>query len=127
MDDTNDKIRRNLVALGTLTFLVWYFDVKVTQYPKLLGLAEFNAPSPVKLWGAIIAIHLYFLARFYFDDQTKGLRQKVQNQFNEYGYILVRGHVARNVGRALEAGIKTPILRSNAFYLNFFHDMEAEP
>ena len=68
MEDTNDKIRRNLLALSALILVLWWLDVKDTELLKrILG----DIGKDVALWkvrvGSIVLLG-YFLLRYRFSE-----------------------------------------------------------
>lgn len=68
MDDANDKIRRNLLAISVLVIVLWWIDVKELE---LLKRALGDVGKDVALWkvrlGALILL-IYFLLRYRFSE-----------------------------------------------------------
>jgi hypothetical protein len=70
MEDTQDKVRRNVITLSTLIILFWFLDLKLSTTLTLLGTVQLENVSPFKLWLCITAILVYMSLRYRFDGKT---------------------------------------------------------
>ncbi|RQO32821.1 hypothetical protein DBR37_16090 [Herminiimonas sp. KBW02] len=80
MDETQDKVRRNLVVASTLLVLFHFFDVNIS---KDVTISVFTISGLVewKVWGAVLLILLYIFQRYWFDGVTGDQRTAAWNEF----------------------------------------------
>ncbi|RZI41525.1 hypothetical protein EGT07_18260 [Herbaspirillum sp. HC18] len=71
MEDTQDKVRRNVVTLSALIIAYWFLDLKVSSDVSLFGIASLGKVSQLKLWICVTLSLLYLFLRYRFDEQTK--------------------------------------------------------
>jgi hypothetical protein len=71
IDDTSDKVRRNLVAFSFLITLSQVFELEPNSVITILNGVTFQMNSPIKFWFVITSILIYLFFRYWFD-KTRG-------------------------------------------------------
>ncbi|BBB61179.1 hypothetical protein UNDKW_2906 [Undibacterium sp. KW1] len=62
MDDTSDKVRRNLVAFCTAILIAFFLGIKIEEVQPLLLKA--NIANKERLWPVLLVVWLYLFYRF---------------------------------------------------------------
>lgn len=92
MEDTPDKIRRNVVVFSAAVVIGWFLNLKVMDISKLFWSADFSHVSVARLWIVVLAVLTYLLLRYRFDNSTnsqlvslsEGLEEKRKNYVYQY-------------------------------------------
>jgi len=85
MDDTQDKVRRNLVVFGAAIVIGWFLDLKLTAVTKLfVSAADLDHVNVGKLWVVILLALLYLFLRYRFDVATN---KQLATLFEEFRTI----------------------------------------
>jgi hypothetical protein len=71
MDDTPDKLRRNVVVLSAAILVIAFFRLSFKATGTLLGFAEVSNVSPFKVWLALTATLLYMFLRWRYAVDTE--------------------------------------------------------
>jgi hypothetical protein len=83
MDDTTDKLRRNVVVLAAVILAIAFFDLSFRPTGILLGFAEVGRVSPFKVWLALTVTLLYVVMRYHHSDETLKERAYIVERFRE--------------------------------------------
>lgn len=71
MEDTQDKVRRNLVAFSAAIVIGWFLDLKLTAMTKLfVSTSDLNNVDAGKLWIVAFVVLIYLFLRYKFDVAT---------------------------------------------------------
>ncbi|MFK4448498.1 hypothetical protein ABH944_008534 [Caballeronia udeis] len=97
MDDTPDKLRRNVVALSAAILAIAFFNLSFRPTGTLLGFAEVSNVSPLKVWVALLVVLLYVFLRYHFSEQTSTERATMVTDFQKTRLQAVRQHLERAV------------------------------
>ncbi|RQM45240.1 hypothetical protein EHZ19_25060 [Paraburkholderia bannensis] len=89
MDDTPDKLRRNVVALSAAILTIAFFHLSFKPTGNLLGLAEVGNVSPFKVWLDLATVLLYVGLRYHHADDTHAERQFAREAFLEFRRVAV--------------------------------------
>lgn len=82
MDDTKDKIRRNLVVFSAAIIFGWFLDIKLATVTRLFVPASgMENVSAGKLWLVACFILIYLSLRYKFDDATNS---QIASLFEEF-------------------------------------------
>lgn len=119
MDDTQDKIRRNLVAISSGILLASFLKIELTTSPKLLGIAEITSISPLRFWFAILFLLLYFIVRYRFSDEHHELKKALDHTFFDYAAPSVTRYSIRHLQKDIMASRTSSLLRIPHFLVNF--------
>jgi hypothetical protein len=67
MEDTPDKVRRNVVTLSAGIVLFWFLDLQLSNGINFFGIAPLRQVSPFKLWICATVALIYMFLRYRFD------------------------------------------------------------
>lgn len=68
MDDTEDKLRRNLVAVSAAVLAASFLDYRLPAIASLCGLGAVDAAHTPRVWLACVFFILYLLGRYHFSE-----------------------------------------------------------
>lgn len=97
MDDTPDKLRRNVVALSAAILAIALFNLSFKPTGTLLGFLEVGNISAIKVWLGLLAILVYAFLRYRFDDRTQAEWQALEEDYVAWRTEAVRRHLERSV------------------------------
>lgn len=95
MDDSDDKIRRNLVAASAAIIFTWFLDLKLAGKVNLFGIVETASVQPRNFWICVTAILVYLMLRFRFDKQTSQLTPVFQHDVRMQHWLITRNMLKR--------------------------------
>jgi len=101
MDDTPDKLRRNVVALAAAILAIAFFHLSFKPTGNLLGFAEVGNISPFKVWLALGVTLLYMFMRYRFYADTLRDLSAMQRAIEARIRQLVEHAVAEEVCRRI--------------------------
>lgn len=104
IEDSGDKLRRNLVMVSTAVLVGAFLDVQVSATAKLLGVAEIQNLTPWKIWLVLGIALVYFILRYRFDGLTEKLATKARAGFSAIARPMVVSYVNRAVKSTLIYG-----------------------
>lgn len=88
MDDTQDKVRRNLVVFSAAIVIGWFLNLKITDIAKPFVSTNIADVNVGRLWLAILAVLAYLFLRYRFDNSTdfqiKSLFDEQERQKRNY-------------------------------------------
>jgi hypothetical protein len=99
MDDTPDKLRRNIVALAAAILAITFFNLSFKPTGNLLGFAEVGNVSPFKVWVALALTLLYIFLRYHFDEKTTKERGAARRELERFVREATERSVASEVRR----------------------------
>ena len=71
MEDTQDKVRRNLVVFSAAIVIGWFLDLKLTAITQLfVSTSDLINADARKLWIVTFAVLVYLFLRYKFDTAT---------------------------------------------------------
>ncbi|MFM0363058.1 hypothetical protein [Paraburkholderia sediminicola] len=106
MDDTPDKLRRNVVVLSAAILAIAFFNLSFKPTGTLLGFAQVGNVTGTKIWVALLVVLLYVFLRYHFCAQTTDERTTMAKDFHGWRQQAVR--------RCLERAVRTYFLRNRA-------------
>lgn len=101
MDDTPDKLRRNVVALAAAILVIAFFHLSFRPTGNLLGFAEVGNVSPFKVWLALGVTLLYMFMRYRFYADTLRDLSEMRRAIEARVRQLVEHAVAEEVRRRI--------------------------
>lgn len=93
MEDTQDKVRRNLVVFSAAIVIGWFLDLKLAAITQLFVTAsDLNSVDAKKLWFVSLVVLVYLFLRYKFDATANSqltnlsieLGQKRENYLSKY-------------------------------------------
>jgi hypothetical protein len=105
MDDTPDKLRRNVVALAAAILAIAFFHLSFKTTGTLLGFAEVGNISAFKVWLALAVILAYVVVRYHHADETAREREFVVEQFRELRRVAITGRVEAAIRKYFLQGL----------------------
>jgi hypothetical protein len=97
MDDTPDKLRRNVVVLSAAILAIAFFNLSFRPTGTLLGFAEVSNVSTFKVWLALSVVLLYVFLRYHFSEQTSAERATMAADFKATRQEAIRQQLERAV------------------------------
>ena len=122
MDDTQDKIRRNLVIFSAAIVIGWYLDMKLTDISKLILSTDISNVNAFRFWMVILVILVYLSIRYRFSDaiisQISFLQSELKTQRESYllEYLQVKINQINRTGQFLpifDASLEKSVNRKN--------------
>jgi hypothetical protein len=110
MDDTPDKLRRNVVVLSAAILAIAFFRLSFKTTGTLLGFAEVGNVSPLKVWLALGATLAYMFLRWRYAVDTQTELVEVTSQFQDLRKAAVELHIASHLRAHLISGRPIPML-----------------
>lgn len=104
MDDTPDKLRRNIVVLSAAILAIAFFHLSFKPTGTLLGFAEVGNVSAFKVWLALSAVLAYAFLRYRFDAATGESLSAMRDEFDRFVKLAVTHRAERAVSRYLIQG-----------------------
>lgn len=80
LEDTQDKVRRNVVIVAGAIFLIQFLDVQINQTVTIGWLSATNI-STIKFWSAATVVMTYLSLRYWFDEQTTKAKRNAVDEF----------------------------------------------
>ena len=105
MDDTTDKLRRNVVVLAAAILAIAFFDLSFRPTGLLLGFAEVGRISPFKVWLALTVTMLYVVMRYHHSEETAKERTYVGEHFRELRRVSTIHRIEANICRYFLKGV----------------------
>lgn len=118
MDDTPDKLRRNVVVLSAAILAIALFNLSFRTNGTLLGFAQVGNVSAFKVWLALTATLLYVLMRYHHSDETKAERAYVAESFCELRRVALIGRIEAAVRRYFLRGAPVALFDDFAEFLD---------
>lgn len=89
IDDTNDKLRRNLVVLSFLIIVGSYADICIQQEGRLFSVINYTDLSYLKFWTILLAVQGYVSLRYWFDNNRKKDNVLAKNEYKDFEQKLI--------------------------------------
>jgi hypothetical protein len=71
VEDTQDKVRRNLVVFSAAIVIGWFLDLKLAAITQLfVSASDLNTVDAIKLWLVTFVVLVYLFLRYKFDAAT---------------------------------------------------------
>jgi hypothetical protein len=99
MDDTPDKLRRNVVVLSAAIVAITIFHLSFTPKATLLGFAEVGTITPLKVWLALSAVLGYVFLRYWFHDDTTRERAALADHYRGLRYAALQRCLGAEIER----------------------------
>lgn len=110
MDDSKDKIRRNLVVFSAAIIVAWFLDLKLAGMAKLfLSAADVENVSAGKLWGVALAILGYLLMRYRFDDATAAQGDSLLEEIRAQRRHYLARYLQQKADQFCQTGNSSPV------------------
>lgn len=84
MDDTPDKLRRNVVALSAAILAVFFLNLSFKPSASLLGIADVGNLAAWKVWLCMSVILVYMFLRYRFDDTTEAALNSMRTEYQKF-------------------------------------------
>jgi hypothetical protein len=107
MEDTENKIRRNLVALSALIILAPLLDLRLKDQASLLGLADISKINETKMLVCAAVVLVYFFLRYIFDEGIEKKKEGLSAALLKNKQKAVLNSVLAELKKYLKSG-KTP-------------------
>ena len=114
MEDTQDKVRRNLVVFSAAIVIGWFLDLKLTAITQLfVSTSDLNNVDAAKLWMVAFAVLVYLFLRYRFDVATN---LQLANLSDELGAIrknYLSEYLSRKISKINRTGESLPMFASS--------------
>jgi len=109
MEDTQDKVRRNLVVFSAAIVIGWFLDLKLTAITKLFVAADIDNVNTGRLWIVILATLIYLFLRYWFDSPTKSQIDSLINELKVQKIKYLNTYLLGEVNQINRTGRFSPI------------------
>jgi hypothetical protein len=123
MDDTKDKIRRNVVACAALIILIPFWGLNTKNF-RLWGLEIQDTVSPIKVWMTITAVLLYFFLRYLFHSDTIKLNKELQAELTAMKRDFITPMLEADIESYVRTSKKTKYITNPESYMEGRMDEE---
>lgn len=110
MEDTQDKVRRNLVVFSAAIAIGWFLDLKLTAITKLfVSTTDINNVDAGKLWIVAFVVLIYLFLRYKFDVATN---LQLADLWDELGAIrknYLSKYLTRKISQINRTGKFSPV------------------
>ncbi|MEW9585106.1 hypothetical protein [Paraburkholderia sp. DGU8] len=118
MDDTPDKLRRNVIVLAAAILAIALFHLSFSPTGTLLGFAQVGNVSPFKVWLALTLTLLYVVMRYHHSDETRKERAYVAEQFRELRRVAIIHRIESAVRRYFLQGVPVSLFDDSVEFLD---------
>lgn len=109
MDDTQDKVRRNLVVFSATIVIGRFLNMKLTDIAKPLVSSNIDNVNTGRLWIVTIGVLIYLFLRYRFDTQTNSQIVFLSDELKAQRKNYVFKYLQRNINRINHTGNFSPI------------------
>lgn len=110
MEDTQDKVRRNLVVFSAAIAIGWFLDLKLTAITKLfVSTSDLSNVDAGKLWIVAFVVLIYLFLRYKFDAATTLQLADLWNELEAIRKNYLSKYLFRKISRINRTGEFSPI------------------
>jgi|GEM_PF-2187898 len=109
MDDTQDKVRRNLVVFSAAIVIGWFLNMKLTDIAKPLVSSNIDNVNTGRLWIVISGVLIYLFLRYRFDTHTNSQIVFLSDELKAQRKNYLFKYLQRNINRINRTGNFSPI------------------
>ncbi|MDB0511066.1 hypothetical protein [Ralstonia solanacearum] len=95
LDDTEEKSRRNLVALSSAILTSAWLQPKLADKGKLLGVIDANDIAPVRVWTLATVALCYFVWRYWLSDLRAKAWRRWGDTRDDWAFKIRVEHIQR--------------------------------
>jgi hypothetical protein len=103
-DDTDEKIRRNLVAASAAVLLTTSLGIPFEVIVRRLLVGDATFVAPARLLAVLFGVLAYLLARYRFSDDGEHLIERLELEATHLTHSLIRLYGAWHAGRYVRTG-----------------------
>lgn len=101
IDDTNEKLRRNLIVLSFTIVISSFMGLDFDQQGKLFSVISYTELSPLKFWSTLLAIQTYVFLRYWFDNDREKDRTQAKVEYEALKQKLIAYLLNREFKKAI--------------------------
>lgn len=101
IDDTNEKLRRNLIVLSFTIVIGAFMGLDFDQQGKLFSVISYTELSPLKFWSTLLAIQTYVFLRYWFDNDREKDKTQAKEEYEALKQKLIAFLLNRDFDRAI--------------------------
>lgn len=127
MDDTQEKIRRNVVTLSAAIVAIFFIDPAIKDQVSLLGIAHLEKINPTKLWVCVTVALFYLGLRYRFGDQTLQQLSLMREEYLRFRRKRMELKLTAEMRDFLRFGAKPKLIADPQSYANELIEAAAVP
>lgn len=113
MEDTQDKVRRNLVVFSAAIVIGWFLDLKLAAITQLfVSASDLNNVDAIKLWFVTFVVLIYLFLRYKFDTATNLQLANLSNEWVAIRRSYLSKYLFRKISKINRTGEFLPIFGS---------------
>lgn len=89
MDDSQDKVRRNIVVAAALIILIQYLQIQIAPGANV-SIFKITKVSEFRLWMLALIVLVYLFQRYWFDKNTKDQKNDARKEFFDFRDALIQ-------------------------------------
>lgn len=101
IDDTNEKLRRNLIVLSFTIVIGSFMGLDFDQQGKLFSVISYTELSPLKFWSTLLAIQTYVFLRYWFDGDREKDKTRAKDEYEALKQNLISFILCRELKKAI--------------------------
>ena len=103
IEDTSEKLRRNVVVFNCALIVIAYLDIKFSGQLALLNMKADIHSSPLRVWICVIVSQLYLTARYLHDGVGKFHWEEAKNEWLRHVIRRIASLIAKQANISLQA------------------------
>lgn len=104
MDDSPDKLRRNVILISIIIISTLMFDFTIAESASILGIVKIGNISPLNLWLSLLILLIYFFLRYIYSEQVATDRKAMKNDMEELRIKAAHQLIHKQIGKYLKTG-----------------------
>ena len=101
IDDTNEKLRRNLIVLSFTIVIGSFMGLDFDQQGKLFSVISYTQLSPLKFWSTLLALQTYVFLRYWFDNDREKEKTQARDEYETLKQRLISFLLCRELKKAI--------------------------
>jgi hypothetical protein len=98
MDDSQDKVRRNVVVAAALIILIQYLQIQIVPGANI-SIFKITKVSEFRLWSLALIVLVYLFQRYWFDKNTKDQKDDARKEFFGFRGALIQKNLQNDAQR----------------------------
>lgn len=104
MDDSPDKLRRNVMLICCIIISIVMFDFKIEPSGSFLSVIKIGNISPIKLWLSLSTLLIYFFLRYIYSDQITTDTKRMKKDYAQLRLKSTYKLITKQIKRYLNTG-----------------------
>lgn len=126
MDDSPDKLRRNVMLIGIVILSIPLLKLTLKPSGSVLGIIEIGSISPLKTWLLLLILMTYFFLRYFYSDQVAEDRKKMKSGRTKLRIKAAYNLLCKQIQKYLKSGIQPSCITTKLPSLSL-HDQHLRP